>query len=50
MVKRAMEAIGRSRILGVVLNRATVGPHGGYDGYSDYYYVGSANQVAVHRL
>jgi Mrp family chromosome partitioning ATPase len=35
MVKRAMDAIGRSRVLGVVLNRATVGPLGGYDGY-DY--------------
>jgi capsular exopolysaccharide synthesis family protein len=33
MVKRAMEAVGRSRLLGVVLNSATVGPHG-----SDYTY------------
>jgi protein-tyrosine kinase len=46
MVKRASEAVGRSRILGVVLNNATVGPHGGYGGYSDYYYVGSGNAVA----
>ena len=35
MVKRAMDAIGRSRVLGVVLNSATVGPHDGYYGY-DY--------------
>lgn len=35
MVKRAMDALGRSRVLGVVLNTATVGPHGSYDGY-DY--------------
>ena len=46
MVKRAMEAIGRARILGVILNSATVGPHGGYGGYSDYYYVGSGKTVA----
>lgn len=37
MVKRAVDAIGRSRVLGVVLNRATVGPHDTYhdDGYDD---------------
>lgn len=45
MVKRAMDAIGRSRVLGVVLNNATVGPHGGYDGYSNDYYVGPGNAV-----
>jgi capsular exopolysaccharide synthesis family protein len=37
MVKRAMDAIGRSRLMGVVLNSATVGPHGAYDSYGyDY--------------
>ena len=37
MVKRAIEAVGRSRLMGVVLNSATVGPHGGYDSYGyDY--------------
>lgn len=46
MVKRAADAVGRSRILGVVLNNATVGPHGGYGGYSDYYYLGSGNVAA----
>jgi capsular exopolysaccharide synthesis family protein len=34
MVKRAMENIGRSRLLGVVLNAARVGPHGSYYGYT----------------
>ena len=48
MVKRAIDAIGRSRILGVVLNNATMGPHGGYDGYSDYYYLGSSKSVVGH--
>jgi capsular exopolysaccharide synthesis family protein len=37
MVKRAMDNIGRSRLLGVVLNSATVGPHGGYDTYGYEY-------------
>jgi capsular exopolysaccharide synthesis family protein len=49
MVKRAMDAIGRAKILGVVLNNATVGPHGGYDGYSDYLYVGSNSAAAAAR-
>ena len=31
MVKRAVEAVGRSRLMGVVLNSASVGPHGGND-------------------
>ena len=37
MVKRAMDAIGRSRVLGVVLNSSTVGPHDSYydDGYAN---------------
>jgi succinoglycan biosynthesis transport protein ExoP len=47
MVKRAMEAIGRSRILGVVLNNATMGPHGGYGGDSHYYYVGSSSSMVA---
>jgi capsular exopolysaccharide synthesis family protein len=47
MVKRAMDAIGRSRILGVVLNNASVGPHGGYE-YSDYYY-GGASSTALRQ-
>jgi capsular exopolysaccharide synthesis family protein len=38
MVKRAMEAIGRPRVLGVVLNKTSVGPHGSYDGYDEYQY------------
>jgi protein-tyrosine kinase len=37
LVKRATEAIGRPKILGVVLNRATVTPNGHYGGYVDYY-------------
>ena len=37
LVKRAMEAIGRSRLLGVVLNSASVGPHGGYGSYGYEY-------------
>ena len=36
-VKRAAEAVGRSRLLGVVLNSASVGPHGGYDSYGYEY-------------
>jgi len=37
MVKRAIDAIGRARLLGVVLNSTTVGPHGSSYGYSyDY--------------
>lgn len=39
LVKRAMEAIGRSKVLGVVLNNAVPSPHGhgAYEGYGDYY-------------
>jgi capsular exopolysaccharide synthesis family protein len=37
LVKRAAEAVGRSRLLGVVLNSASVGPHGGYDSYGYEY-------------
>jgi protein-tyrosine kinase len=36
LVKRAREAIGRARILGVVLNGTAAAPHAGYDDY-DYY-------------
>ena len=40
LVQRAVAAIGRERMLGVVLNRAVVPAHGsGY--YDDYYYYGS---------
>jgi capsular exopolysaccharide synthesis family protein len=40
LVQRAVAAIGRERLLGVVLNRAVVSAHGsGY--YDDYYYYGS---------
>jgi len=46
MVKRAMDAIGRARLLGVVLNSATVGPHGGYDGYG-YGYDYSSPDTAI---
>jgi capsular exopolysaccharide synthesis family protein len=42
MVKRAMEAIGRSRVLGVVLNGTLVAPHGTYGGYGEYQYGPSA--------
>jgi capsular exopolysaccharide synthesis family protein len=35
--KRAIEAVGRSRIVGVVLNRATVSRNGHYSDYDDYY-------------
>ena len=38
MVKRAIEAIGPARILGVLLNRAEKADLAGDDGYYDYYY------------
>jgi protein-tyrosine kinase len=38
LVVRAVEAIGRDRIVGVVLNQATTAPHSyGYDRYYGYY-------------
>lgn len=37
LVKRATDAVGRNRVLGVVLNSATVPPNGGYDSYHQYY-------------
>jgi protein-tyrosine kinase len=36
LVKRAREAIGRARILGVVLNGTVTAQHAGYDGYDGY--------------
>jgi len=38
MVKRAMDAMGSTKVLGVVLNKTSVAPHGGYDGYENYQY------------
>ena len=40
LVNRAVAALGRDRILGVVLNRATETAHDSY-GYYNYYYGGS---------
>lgn len=38
LVKRATDAIGRSKVLGVVLNNAAAqSPHRAYEGYGDYY-------------
>ena len=44
-LKRAVDAVGRGRVLGVVLNRANKGlPHAGYDYYSEYsHYADSRN-------
>ena len=44
LVKRAADAIGHKRVLGVVLNQAQVThlPYGGY--YDDYYFAGSAEE------
>jgi Mrp family chromosome partitioning ATPase len=33
MVNRAADVIGRNRVIGVVLNQAAEGRHGGYAGY-----------------
>jgi capsular exopolysaccharide synthesis family protein len=39
LIQRAVDAIGRERILGVVLNRAELrGEHGSYSYYNSYYY------------
>lgn len=38
LVKRTIDAIGKQRILGVVLNRGEVLPGDGYDDDQDYYY------------
>ena len=48
LAKRAVDAIGRERILGVVLNRAQQSPHtAGYGyGYYDYYEGGGAAEPA----
>jgi capsular exopolysaccharide synthesis family protein len=45
LVKRAMDAIGRSRLLGVVLNSASVGPHEGYGSYG-YEYSAPRSEIA----
>jgi Mrp family chromosome partitioning ATPase len=37
LVKRAMEAIGRQKVVGVVLNSVTNTQHQVYDTYGDYY-------------
>jgi capsular exopolysaccharide synthesis family protein len=37
LTKRAVDAVGRNRIIGVVLNRATATPGGYYHGYYGYY-------------
>ena len=42
LAKRAVDAIGRERILGVVLNRAQQAPHIAGYGYYDYYEAGVA--------
>jgi capsular exopolysaccharide synthesis family protein len=44
MVKRAVDAIGRPRLLGVVLNSATVSPHGSYGGYG-YSYASAGSEI-----
>jgi protein-tyrosine kinase len=49
LVKRASDAIGKSRLLGVVLNSATVGPHGSYGGYGYDYAYGAPRQEIVSR-
>jgi capsular exopolysaccharide synthesis family protein len=41
MVNRAVDLIGRERLMGVVLNRATEMPHRSNYDYSNYYYGGS---------
>ncbi len=37
LVQRAVDAIGRDRILGMVLNRAQLEESGGYGAYANYY-------------
>ena len=44
MVKRAIEAVGRSRLMGVVLNSASIGPHGDYGTYG-YDYSPSKSEI-----
>ncbi|NOT28700.1 MAG: CpsD/CapB family tyrosine-protein kinase [Acidobacteria bacterium] len=44
MVKRASEAVGRARLLGIVLNSSSVGPHGSYYGYG-YEYAAPKSEV-----
>ena len=45
LVNRAVDAIGRERLMGVVLNRATELPHRSNYDYYNYYYSGSTNAV-----
>ena len=40
MVSRAVDLLGRDRLMGVVLNRATEMPHRASYDYSKYYYSG----------
>jgi capsular exopolysaccharide synthesis family protein len=48
LVNRAIEMVGRARILGVVLNRAEVAPYGyGYDYYNGYYGTGGTERLSV---
>ena len=44
LVKRAMEAIGRQRLMGVVLNSSSVGPHAGYESYG-YEYIAPKAEI-----
>jgi protein-tyrosine kinase len=46
MVNRAVELLGRDRLMGVVLNRATEMPHRSSYDYSKYYYSGGAQLPA----
>jgi hypothetical protein len=46
IVKRAVDAIGSSRILGIVLNRTTAGSHPADERYGDYY---AANAAVASR-
>lgn len=48
LVKRAADALGRDRTLGVVLNRATATSQvGGYGYYADYYYGSTEDPVTT---
>ena len=41
LVQRAVDAVGRNRVIGVVLNRVDMGPSGRSQGYYSSYYSGS---------
>jgi capsular exopolysaccharide synthesis family protein len=47
LIKRATDAIGRDRILGVVLNSAKVSRQGGYYNYAGYYHREDQAEVTV---